>query len=328
MTKILVTGATGFLGGAVVRSLSADGVDVIATGRNHGALAALPLPPTALVSLDLANAQAVRDSIDRFKDVSAIVHCAALSAPWGPPQAFHSANVTVTENVVALGEALGVDRLVQISTPALYFRFADQLQVAEDMELPKPVNSYAATKAMAEDRVRAASIRSVILRPRGIYGAGDTALVPRLLRAAKSGPLPCFRQGQAKTDITHVSDVVAAIRAALSAPGLPWTCTLNISGGIPLLVKDVVDQVCAIRSVPVRWKTLPLSPTLAAVRLAEAVARLRPAQPEPRVTAYGLGIFAYSQTLDLSAAKATLGWAPKMTFSQGLVETFADAGDR
>ncbi|TIW90860.1 NAD-dependent epimerase/dehydratase family protein, partial [Mesorhizobium sp.] len=64
----------------------------------------------------------------------------------------------------------------------------------------------------------APAIHPVVLRPRGIYGAGDRALLPRLIKAAKNRPLPVFRDGRARIDLTHVDDVVDAVMVALAAP--------------------------------------------------------------------------------------------------------------
>lgn len=320
MGKVLITGATGFLGGALVNSLQQDGIDIVATGRDIQKLDRLPLHPSAKVAIDLADRATLLAQRKRFEGVDTIVHCAALSSPWGPWDAFKRANVHATENIIGLAKDLAGARLVHISSPTVYFRFEDQFAMAESTPLPAPVNAYAATKVLAEDRVRASGLQATILRPRGIYGAGDQALLPRLLHAAQRGAIPLFREGRASTDLTHVSDVVRAIRAALERD---VTGTFNVSGGVALSIRAVIDQVCALHRVPVRWRPLPFRPCLAAARAGEFLARLRPGRPEPRVTAYGLGILGFSQTLDLSAAQKALGWVPSVPFDEGLARTFA-----
>lgn len=321
MARILVTGATGFLGGALVRKLDRNGVHVVATGRNREKLDKLPLPDRHRLATDL-NALDPADILSRFDGLSAIIHCAALSSPWGRHADFHAANVTATERIIALAKALKVGHFVLVSTPAVYFRFEDQLGVAEDMALPEPVNAYARTKGIAEKKLAASGLPYTIVRPRGIYGAGDTALLPRLLRAANAGPLPRFRQARAMTDITHVDDVVDAICAIVERRDEALGRVFNISGGEALPIRQIVERVGAANSIEIRWRDLPVKPVLAAVRLNEFLAGLRPKRPEPRVTAYGLGIFAFSQTLDLSNARHRLGWRPKVTFEEGLERTF------
>lgn len=321
MARIVVTGATGFVGAHLCPALLADGHQVIATGRDPSRA---PASAAGLIfhRADLSNVADVERLAQLAGKVDAVVHCAALSAPWGPRAAFDSANVLATRNVIALAKSGGAGRLVHISTPSVYFRFMDQLGVREDAPLPNPVNLYAATKRRGEEFVRGASgLERFILRPRGIYGRGDTALLPRLVRAAATRTLPLFRDGRAVTDLTHVDDVIRAIGAALRAPA-GVAGTYNISGGEALRLVDVVDRACARYGVQARWRRRPVAAALAAARSIELACRALPRTPEPPITAYGIGLLAFSQTLDLTAAKSALGWAPQISFDQGLELTF------
>jgi len=72
---------------------------------------------------------------------------------------------------------------------------------------------------------------------------------------------------------------------------------------------------------------MPLWPAMLAAGLAEAVAELLPGRPEPPVTRYGLGLFAYAQSLDIAKARRILGWAPKVSFEEGLDRTFGKAAE-
>ena len=318
MSAIAITGATGFLGGALCRRLLAEGQPVVALGRNAEKLAVLRALGARTVQADLSlGAPELGGGID------AVVHCAALSSAWGRLEEFRAANVAGTAAALELAKAGGASRFVHISTPSLYFRFRDQVRVPEDPDLPRPVNAYAATKREAETLVRGErGIDSIILRPRGLYGSGDTALLPRLLRAARAGPLPLIRGGAAETDLTHVDDVVDAVLAALKAPaGLPKP-VFNISGGEPLPVKRIAEAAGERAEISVRWRSIPAPVVFTAARAMEAAAHLTPGRPEPRITAYGAGLFAFTQTLDLGAARTYLGWRPRVSFEEGLARTF------
>lgn len=317
--RVLVTGATGFLGGHLVRRLHADGHSVLALGRDPERLAGLRAHADQIIQHDLTGPDLPRDI-----EADAVVHAAALSSPWGRWTDFERANVHGTHRVIGLARASGARRLVLVSSPSVYFRFADQENLREDSPLPKPVNAYAATKRQAERLVEEATdLDPIILRPRGLYGRGDTALLPRLLQAAAKGPLPLMRDGAAATDLTHVDDVASAILAALQAPADLPQRIFNISGGVALPVRDVAEAAASRCGITPRWRRLPVGPVLAAARLAETACSLLPGRPEPRVTAYGVGLFAYRQTLDLSAARQWLDWAPQIDFQTGLDLTFA-----
>jgi nucleoside-diphosphate-sugar epimerase len=319
VSAIAITGATGFLGGALCRRLLASGQSVIALGRDPAKLDAL----AALGAMTLRNDLALRAPPLLARPVSAVVHCAALSSAWGPEADFRAANVDGTARALAFARDTGARRFVHISTPSLYFRFRDQPMVREDAVLPPPVNAYTATKGEAERLVLSANdLDVIVLRPRGLYGAGDTALLPRLLRAAKAGPLPLVRDGRAETDLTHVDDVVEAVCAALAAPEGLAQRVFNISGGEPLPVRRIAEAAGARAGLTVRWRNMPSGLVLGAARGLELAAHLHPRRPEPRVTAYGAGLFAFTQTLDLTAACTHLGWTPRITFEDGLARTF------
>ncbi|WP_170328410.1 NAD-dependent epimerase/dehydratase family protein [Ruegeria arenilitoris] len=317
--RALVTGATGFLGGAVLRRLDARG---IGQGRDTGRLAALEDQGLRTVCWSLPDPAPDARIPD---DVSAIVHCAGLSAPFGPPRAFHRANVAGTQAVLEFARTRGVRRVVFISSPSVYFALNDQLDMSEDAVLPRPFTAYAASKIAAENLVSAAKeVGPIILRPRGIYGPGDISLLPRLLSSAKARALPRFRGGRARIDLTFVDDVVEAVLAALHAGPSVEQRVFNISGGEVIPIHDIVEQVCKRAGIAPRWRDMPLAPALIAARAAEAVALLRPGQPEPAVTRYALGLFAFEQSLNIARAQNELGWTPRVSFSEGLERTFAE----
>lgn len=320
MRTIWVTGATGFLGGRVVEDLLESGHAVIASGRQAHALERQQQKGARTLAFDLAD----RSTPD-LPAVDAVVHCAALSSPWGRYADFHRANVLGTQTALELARQAGARRFVHISTPSVYFRFRDQLNVRETQPLPSPVNAYAATKARAEEEVLAqGNLDPVILRPRGLYGLGDTALLPRLMAAARERPLPLMNKGETVTDLTHVDDVVSAIRAALDLAPNPAQRLFNISGGEALKLKTVTEEAGRRAGVQVRWRRVPSSAALAYAYGLETIARIRPGYQEPRITAYGVGLFAFSQTLDISAARDVLGWTPQISIAEGLDRTFGE----
>ena len=320
--RVLVTGATGFLGTAVVRQLTSRGWPVLAMGRDPVRLSALAGTGVEAVRLDLAKNEPCPD----LGPIDAVVHTAAFSAPWGRRAAFEAANAAGTARALDLARRHGARRFVNIGSPTVCFAFRDRLEVTEDAPLPPPVNAYAATKAAGERlALGATDLSPVALRPRGIYGAGDVSLLPRLIGAARRGPLPLLRDGVAAIDLTHVSDAVRAIEAALEAGPEAGGEVFNVSGGEMLPVRDIVEAAAARAGVPVTWRALPFRPALAAVRAAEAAARFLPGQPEPRVTAYTLGLFAFRQSLSLDKARRVLGWAPQVSLEEGLWRTFEEA---
>jgi nucleoside-diphosphate-sugar epimerase len=316
---ILVTGATGFLGGAVVRLLAAQGRTVLAQGRDAAKLAALGVP-----TLRWDITQPPPDSAD-LAEITAIIHCAALSSPFGRLADFHAANVTGTANVLTLAHRLRVQRLVHISSPSVLFAPQDQLDLTETIPLPPPYTAYARTKAMAEALVmQATDLSPIILRPRGLYGAGDSTLLPRLLQAARRGPLPLFRKGAARIDLTHIDDATRAVLAALDAGPQANGEIFHISGGQTLPVTEIATKAAARAGITVTWRPVPLAPVLWTAGMMERLALLTGAR-EPPITRYSIALFAYAQSLIITKAKTLLNWSPQVSFDEGLARTLTGA---
>ena len=116
--KTLVTGATGFLGGALARRLHNMGWDVTALGRNALKLEQLESEGIRTYQIDLTDKTALADAC---KDQEIVFHCAAFPSPWGNFEKFYQANVIGTRNVIHGCEEHKVKRLVYVSTPSLYF---------------------------------------------------------------------------------------------------------------------------------------------------------------------------------------------------------------
>ncbi|PKM25216.1 MAG: NAD(P)-dependent oxidoreductase, partial [Gammaproteobacteria bacterium HGW-Gammaproteobacteria-12] len=132
--KILLTGGTGFVGRHIAWRLAAEGCEVVFSGRNRDAADEVQRHARAamrFLPLEHGTPQASAALAEAARGADALVHCAALSAPWGSAEAFQRANVASTEEVITACRTQGVARLVHLSTPSLYFDFQDRLGVRE-----------------------------------------------------------------------------------------------------------------------------------------------------------------------------------------------------
>lgn len=319
---VLVTGATGFLGQYVVRRLLALGQPVIATGRNLKVGLTLQEEGADFRPVDLKDRAGL---ITAMKGVSAVVHSGALSSAWGKTSEFHATNVGGTENVIAASLAEGVNRLVYISSPSVMTRPEAQWNLKESDPLPADhVSVYSHTKRLGEERVYqvADRIETVILRPKAIYGIGDTAIFPRLIRAASKGRLPIIGDGETVTNLTHVSDVVEAILLALKSKKAVGN-TYVITGGEDVRIWDVIKDVVVRSGFKPPTRRLGLGRAMRAAKFLEALWLRLHLPGEPPLTTYTAGILGLSQTYDISAARRDLGYEPKVTVAQGVEESFA-----
>lgn len=317
--RALVTGGTGFLGRKLAQRLIGLGWEVTATGRNAEVGRALAGQGIRFVPVDLTDEAAMAEAI-RGQDV--VFHSGALSSPWGPYQDFYQANVVGTRHVVRACRAHGVSRLVHVSTPSLYFDYRDREGIREDEPLPaRGVNAYAETKRLAEaevDRAFAEGLPVISIRPRALFGPGDTTILPRLIRANRGGRMPVFEGGRARIDITYVENVVDALLLCQQAPESALGRHYNITNGEPMAVGEMLERLFSRLGMPYAPRSLSFGAGMAIAGTLEWVANTFQGGREPVLNRYSVGLLARTQTLDITAAREQLGYRPRVSIDEGL----------
>ncbi len=315
---ILLTGGTGFLGYRTLESLLArkDVEKVIATGRTLKPHQSLEHPKLNYVLGDLEDPAFVEDLPSA---VNVIVHCAALSSPWGKAEDFESANLTTQKNLIKKAEAIGVHRYVNISTPAMYFDFNDRLNIKESDPLPEQlINEYARTKRLAEIELERSSLNYVSLRPRALIGRGDTVIMPRLIRAHNEGRLKVIGKGNNVVDLTPVDNVVLAINKAIDSDENAINQVYNISNGDPVVLWDKIELVLSKLGHELNRKAVPYGLADFVGRLYELKAKLGGMKKEPTFTRYSMGVLAKSVTMDIDKARRLLKYEPQVSVDEAI----------
>lgn len=304
----LVTGATGGLGRELVDQLLAHGFRVRATGRDAaiGARLQTDFVPADLTTDPLAPLVA---------GVDMVFHLAALSSPWGSRAAFQAVNVTATERLLASARTAGCCGMVYASTPSIYAAPRARIGLTEDSPMgPRFANAYVATKYAAERLILAADtpgFRTVAIRPRAIVGPNDTVLLPRILRATGRGRFPLPNGGDALIEPTDVRDAAAAFIAADRHLSVAGGQAINISGGDPRAVRELLGKLFVRIGETPRFVAVPTGLAMTLAGAMEKVAAWLPGRPEPPITRYGVMTFAFSQTMRLDRARDLLDWAPR-----------------
>lgn len=315
MENILITGATGFLGGAVASEMHRRGLRVIATGRNRAAGDNLKRQGIEFHPCDIGREPTLLDGL--VSRCSAVVHAAALSAPWGKPNEFMLANQLGTQHIVdACKQASIVKRLVHISSPSVQFDFKDRPLAKESTTwTSEPANDYIATKRKAEEIVLEAShsgLDAIVLRPKALFGHGDTALLPRVARVAMRGSFPLFGESDPMMDLTFIDDAVNAVVLALTTDSSLSGKVYHITSGDPQPRSRVLATLFDACGFPIEFKVIATNRALALASVLEWGSRIfTGGRWEPPLTRYSMGALGYEQTLDISAARRDLGYAPQ-----------------
>lgn len=317
--KILLTGATGFLGFRTLEKLvEQTSIDmIIATGRTIKDSHKIEHSKVDYRLGDLGDSQFVESMV---KEVDHIIHAAALSSPWGKRSEFVAANVITQRNLIEAAKRNSVKKYVFISSPSMYFEIKDKYNIKESDPLPKKfINAYAETKRMAEVELEGSEIPYVILRPRALTGRGDTVIMPRLIRAYDEGRLKIIGNGENKADLTSVANVADAIVLSLSANKKAINKTYNISNGAPVKLWDSIADVLRKLDKDPPTKKVPFGVVKFIAQLMELKSKATNMK-EPALTKYGVGTLAKSLTMDISKARELLGYAPKVSTEEAIEE--------
>ncbi|MBB5375887.1 nucleoside-diphosphate-sugar epimerase [Deinococcus metalli] len=315
--RILVTGATGFLGGVVARELAAAGHDVTGTGRDAGRGRALQESGVNFVPLDLRRADGWAAQVGA---VDAVVHAAARSTLWARWADLYAENVEASERIARLCAGRQVP-LVHVSSPSVYNATGRRERVPEDTPFgPRFDSPYARSKALAEVAVQRHHPAATLLRPRGLYGPGDPGIVPRVVRALRAGRLPRLKRTEVHTELTHVRNAAHAVHLALRQP---VAGPVNISDGETVPIWATIEQIARAIGAPPPRRFVPGALVERVATVLDMAARLRPGAPEPVVTASAVRLLIRPMTLDLTRARRELGYTPPVSPQEGLAEVLA-----
>lgn len=325
--KVLVTGGGGFLGGALCRGLLARGDTPIGFQRRRSAeLDALGVEQRLG---DLADAAAIRQAC---AGVDAVLHNAAKAGAWGSRESYYSANVSGTDHVIAACRAQGIGRLVYTSTPSVTHSGRTAVQGGNEMNTPYGENFkawYPASKKLAEQRLLAANdatLATVALRPRLIWGPGDNQLLPRLVDRAVAGRLRFIGDGENRMDTTFVDNAAEAHLLALDALRPGAACAGRayfISNGEPLSVREIINDLLRAADAPEVDKSLPYPVAYAAGAVLELVWHVFKNEGEPVMTRFLAEQLSTPHWYDISAAERDFGYRPRVTIAEGLARTAA-----
>lgn len=200
--KVLVTGASGFLGSYVCEQLVAGGHEVGALVRREGSQPA----GTTAVSGDLTDAASLRDALAGWRP-EVVIHLAAEIASQRDPAKIEAANVTGTRDLIAASEAAGVERIVFTSTVVTGDAHGEVL--TEDSALPVET-AYGRSKQEGERLLRDSSLEDIVIRPSHVYGPGGWFVEEFVNRLRQPGRFAVIGSGENWWDVVHVEDVASA----------------------------------------------------------------------------------------------------------------------
>ncbi|SDT33983.1 NAD-dependent epimerase/dehydratase family protein [Microlunatus soli] len=316
--KVLVTGASGMLGGATARALAARGDDVTVLQRRPSGSGLRE------VLGDIADLALVRRAV---QDQQAVVHLAAKVNVTGAEADYRRANVDGTRAVVRACQEAGVERLINVSSPSVAHSGSSLVGVGAGPADPSTARGpYARTKAEAELLALAAdsaTLAVLAVRPHIVWGPGDTQLVGRIVARARQRRLPLFGQAAVLVDTTYVANAVDALVAAVDrcTPDGVHGEALVVSNGEPRPIGEILTAMARAGGAPLPTRHLPVGPARLAGSLAEQLWKLRPGDDaDPPITRFLVEQLSTAHWFDQRRTRQSLGWRPSISLDEGFAE--------
>jgi nucleoside-diphosphate-sugar epimerase len=319
-----VTGGSGFVGGALIRRLVSDGWTVRALARSDRSAQAVEAAGAEAVRGDLDDVAAMRAG---SQGADVFHHAAAKVEDFGDAADFQRVTVEGTNNALAAAREAGVPRFVHVGTEAALMAGQPLVNVDETAPLrPDSPAPYPWSKAKAEQAVRDANgerLETVVVRPRFVWGRGDTTLLPRIVGMTKRGQFAWIGGGGHRTSTSHIDNTVEGLvlAAERGKPGGVYFVT----DGEPVVFREFVSEMIRTQGVEPANRSVPLGVARAVSALAEAAWRRLPLKGDPPLTRFAVWASGLECTIDDSRAREELGYREVKTREQGLAELRADA---
>jgi nucleoside-diphosphate-sugar epimerase len=317
--QAFVTGGSGFIGGRLIERLRSEGWRIRALARSPASAEKVRAAGADPVAGDLEDAGALSAGAEGC-DVA--FHAAAHLGEWGPREEFMRINVEGTKNVLRACREAGVRRFVHVGTEAALL--VGQPLVNADESIPLRPDSkalYSATKAMAEQAVGDANgdgFETVVVRPRLVWGRGDTTILPSLVEAVKSRRFAWIGGGRHRTSTTHVENTVHGL--LLGAEKGEAGGVYFVTDGEPVVFRNFITELLATQGVEMPDRNMPAGLAKTAAVAAEGIWRALPLKGSPPVTRLAVWLSSLECTIDSSRARRELGYQPVKTIAEGMEE--------
>jgi len=315
--RAFVTGGSGYVGRNLIRNLKKRGDEVVALVRS---------PKSAEVVQALGARAAMGDLDDGasmqtgMAGCEVVYHCAAEVSEWGTREQFLKVNVLGTWNALQAAKAAGVKTFVHVGTEAAFCDGSPLVNLDESRPLPaKPLPRYPETKAQAERLVRAAAspqLRTVVVRPRLIWGNDDTSVLAALVGAVKSGRFMWMNGGHYLTSTTHVDNVCEGL--ILAAEKGKGGEAYFVTDGPPVELRTFISAMFATQGVDAGDKSVPHWVALTFGTVAEWVWDTFKLSGPPPLFRMAVRLFGEPVTVNDAKARRELGYVGKVTREVGL----------
>lgn len=325
--NISITGASGFIGGRLTKILSEKNHNINCLVRTSSNTKELTKLNVNLIEGDLGDSASFQKLL---KGTDTVYHLAAFVSDWGKKEDFIKYNYKATEDLLNESINNGVKKFVYLSTSSVLWRsdFWDVhklVDIDESYPYPDSYNDfYNESKSQAEKLVLSyngkSGLQTTVIRPSGVWGAGDTVILPRIIRAAEKRFLIPTGDGSGLVSPCHIDNLVDGIMLSgdsqKSAGSVYFINDGQRTNHIEF-IKKLLDA-CGISWSPGILIPYKVGYTIAAS--IELVHKLLGLKKPPVISRFAVAAIAGSRTYSIEKAKRELNFVPKVTFADGMQE--------
>jgi len=313
--KIFLTGASGFIGGAVAEKLQ-EKHEIYGMARSEKSVEKLKSMGIRPVRTALNEVK-----IENIKGCKAVIHCAAFVEQWGSREQFWKTNVEGTRQLLEVARAAGVKRFIHLGTEAAFFYGQDMIDIDETYPYPKRSPFlYSETKREAEKLVLAANregiFETISVRPRMVWGPGDQTFLPELKKAIQKGGFLWIDGGKAKTSSVYIDNLVVGIELALDK-GKRGNAYFITDDEI-LTFREFFTQYLGTQGITPPNKNIPGWLARSIAFALESIWRTFGIKSAPPITRFAANVTSRIGTISIEKAKRELGYQPLLTVQQGM----------
>ena len=319
MKTFLITGVNGFIGSQIAERLLKDGNKVRGLVRKTSDLKFIKDFDIELFNGDITNYDSV---LIASKGVDQIIHVAALASDWGPYQKFYEINVNGTMNVAKAAKASNVERMVYISTTAMYGYGRNDVKESDSKAITK--FAYNETKRLAEDVVfgyaKESGLKLTAIKPGNVYGVRDHTFIEKYLDAMVTGKIAYVDGGKRKTCPVYIDNLVDLIMLACEKDAAIGE-TFFATDGMNITWKEFTDKFADEMGLKHPTTSFPFALAFSAAFVLEMIYKAVGSKNPPMLTRYRISNAGYDYTFSIEKAKSMLGYTPKVDFATAVKRT-------
>jgi len=323
--KVGVTGATGFIGGRLLKRLLSEGYDVKCLVRDQKKAESIEKLGAEVYIGDLSDLESLRDFPENCEY---IYHIAAFVSDWGKKYDFFKSNVQATKVLLEASKKYEVKRFVFMSSSTVvwnssFWSIHNLEDINEVYPYPRSYNdAYNESKSSAEklvlDFYRSDKLETVALRPSNVWGAGDTVILPRIADAARKRVLIPMGSGKNIVTPCHVDNLVESMMLVTKSENAPGKVYFINDGQKIEYYTFIKDQ---LNAAEISWKPkfrIPYKIGYLIALFLELIYKLIRSQKPPVLTRFAVAALSGNRSYSILRARKDLGFESVISYSEGM----------